>query len=100
MKNVIVSAATKLTAKFDVPYQAGELCTIGLVNGKAVAKTTLKTAGPAKELKLTAARKSIRSDRNDLCDRRGGGCRRTTYSKCQDSRALLDQRTGGTGGSG
>jgi beta-galactosidase len=73
-----VSAATKLTAKFDVPYQPGELCAIGLINGKEVAKTTLKTAGPAKELRLIADRSTIRADRNDLSydtveivDRRG-----------------------------
>jgi len=61
-----VSAATKLTAKFDVPYQPGELRAVGLINGKAVAKTILKTAGPAKELRLTADRSVIRADRNDL----------------------------------
>ncbi|MEO7101130.1 MAG: glycoside hydrolase family 2 TIM barrel-domain containing protein [Luteolibacter sp.] len=61
-----VSGATKLTAKFDVPYQPGELRAIGLINGKTVANTTLKTAGPAKQLKLTADRSAIRADRNDL----------------------------------
>jgi len=61
-----VSAATKLTAKFDVPYQPGELRVIGLINGKEVAKTTLKTAGPAKELKLIADRSTICADLNDL----------------------------------
>ena len=44
-----VSAATKLTAKFDVPYEAGELRAVGLSNGKEVAKTTLKTAGRRKK---------------------------------------------------
>jgi beta-galactosidase len=61
-----VSAETKLTAKFDVPYQAGELRAIGLINGKAVAKTTLRTAGEPHEIRLTADRKRIRVDRNDL----------------------------------
>ncbi|HLP75368.1 MAG TPA: glycoside hydrolase family 2 TIM barrel-domain containing protein, partial [Candidatus Paceibacterota bacterium] len=61
-----VSDATKLTAKFEVPYQPGELRAIGLIKGKTVAKTTLKTAGPAKQLKLTADRSAIRADRNDL----------------------------------
>jgi beta-galactosidase len=59
-------AATKLTAKFDVPYQPGELRAVGLINGKEVAKITLKTAGEAKELRLTAGRSKIRADRNDL----------------------------------
>jgi beta-galactosidase len=61
-----VSAATKLIANFDVPYQPGELRAIGLVNGKPIAKTTLKTTGPAKELQLTADRKSVCADNNDL----------------------------------
>lgn len=61
-----VSAATKLTARFEVPYAPGELRAVGLINGKVVAKATLKTTGPAKELRLTADPKSIRADRNDL----------------------------------
>jgi beta-galactosidase len=61
-----VSAATKLTARFDVPYQPGELRAIGLMNGKAVARTSLRTTGPATELRLTADRESVRADRNDL----------------------------------
>ena len=61
-----VSAATKLTAKFDVPYQPGELRAIGLINGKAVAKTTLKTASEPHEIRLTADRSTLRADRNDL----------------------------------
>jgi len=61
-----VSAATKLTAKFDVPYQPGELRAIGLINGKEVATMTLKTAGEPKEIRLIADRPKIRADRNDL----------------------------------
>jgi len=61
-----VSTATKLTAKFDVPYAPGELRAIGLVNGKAVANTSLKTSGAPKKLKLIADRDKIRADRNDL----------------------------------
>ena len=61
-----VSAATKLTARFDVPYAAGELKASGLINGKVVATTTLRTAGPAKKLRLTADRTELRADRNDL----------------------------------
>jgi beta-galactosidase len=60
-----VSAATKLTAKFDLPYQSGELRAIGLINGKAVAKTTLKTAGDPHEIRLTADRSTIRAERNN-----------------------------------
>ena len=61
-----VSAATKLTARFDVPYQPGELRVIGLINGKEVATTTLKTAGEPKEIRLIADRSKIHADRNDL----------------------------------
>ena len=61
-----VSAATKLTARFDVPYQAGELRAVGLINGKEVANTVLCTAGEPKEIRLTADRSIIRADRNDL----------------------------------
>ena len=61
-----VSAATKLTAKFDVPYVPGELRAVGLVNGKAVANTALKTSGAPRKLKLIADREKIRADRNDL----------------------------------
>lgn len=62
-----VSAATKLTAKFEVPYTPGELRALGLNQGQVVATTTLKTAGPPARLKLTADRRAIRADRNDLC---------------------------------
>ena len=61
-----VSAATKLTAKFDVPYAPGELRAIGLINGQAAAQTTLRTSGVSKRVKLIVDRQSIRADRNDL----------------------------------
>ena len=61
-----VSAATKLTAKFDVPYQPGELRAFGLMNGKVIANVSLRTAGEPKEIRLTADRYAIRADRNDL----------------------------------
>jgi beta-galactosidase len=61
-----VSDATKLTAKFDVRYAPGALRAIGLIQGKAVAETILKTSGAPKKLKLIADRGNIRADRNDL----------------------------------
>lgn len=61
-----VSESTKLTARFDVPYQPGRLRAIGLSDGKVVAETSLETTGPAKKLRLTADRPHIRADRNDL----------------------------------
>ncbi len=62
-----VSEATQLTAKIDVPYAPGELRAYGLIDGKVVAETALKTSGAPKKLKLTADRAAIRADRNDLC---------------------------------
>jgi beta-galactosidase len=61
-----VSAETKLIARFDVPYAPGELRASSLLAGKVVAKTTLKTTGAPKKLKLTVDRPKLRADRNDL----------------------------------
>ncbi|MCE5185994.1 MAG: DUF4982 domain-containing protein [Planctomycetaceae bacterium] len=61
-----VSAETKLTATFEVPYTPGELRAVGLVDGKPVAKTVLKTTGAPKKIRLTADRDVIGADRNDL----------------------------------
>ncbi len=61
-----VSTATRLTAKFDVPYEPGELRAIGLTNGQVAAQTSIKTSGAPKRVKLTADRASLRADRNDL----------------------------------
>ena len=56
----------KMIARFKVPYQPGELRAVGLLDGKSVATNTLRTAGEAKELRLTPDRSRIRADRNDL----------------------------------
>jgi beta-galactosidase len=56
----------RLTARFEVPYAAGELKAIGLKNGTVVATKTLRTVGPAKKVRLTVDRATIRADRNDL----------------------------------
>ncbi|MBW8782520.1 MAG: DUF4982 domain-containing protein [Verrucomicrobia bacterium] len=61
-----VSEATRLTASFTLPYAPGQLCALGLINGKVVAKTVLETAGLPSKLKLTADRTNIHADRNDL----------------------------------
>jgi len=61
-----VSAATKLTARFEVPYQPGELRAIGLTAGKPDVSIRLSTAGEPAEIRLTADRSTIRADRNDL----------------------------------
>lgn len=61
-----VSDQTKLTAKFSVPYEPGELRVIGFVGGKPVIQKTLRTAGPPRKIRLTVDRTSIHADRNDL----------------------------------
>jgi beta-galactosidase len=61
-----VSAATKLTAKFEVPYAPGKLVAIGLIGGKVVAQTALKTSGTPRKVKLIADREKINANRNDL----------------------------------
>jgi beta-galactosidase len=62
----LVSAGTKLTARFEVPYAPGILRAVGLINGKEVAAVALGSAGPPKKLHLTVDRPVIRADRNDL----------------------------------
>ena len=57
---------TQLTAQFEVPYIAGELKAIGLVDGKEVVTKVLKTAGVPKNLVLSIDRDKIKADRNDL----------------------------------
>jgi beta-galactosidase len=61
-----VSTPLQLSAKFRVPYAAGELKAIGITDGKEVATQVLKTAGAPKKLILTAERNKITADRNDL----------------------------------
>ncbi|MBW8325376.1 MAG: DUF4982 domain-containing protein [Prolixibacteraceae bacterium] len=61
-----VSAETKLTATFEVPYEAGELKAIALKDGKEVETKILKTTGKPAKIRLTADRSEIKTDRNDL----------------------------------
>ena len=61
-----VSDETKLTARFEVPYQPGELTAIGLTNGKETTRQTLKTAGKPYALRITAERDTIAANINDL----------------------------------
>lgn len=75
---VPVPAEAKYIANFTVPYQPGELKAIARKGGEAVAESTLRTAGPARQLRLTPDRSGIRADRNDLayvtveaCDEQG-----------------------------
>ncbi len=57
---------TPMTATFTVPYQPGALVAYGVVNGKVVDSIVLKTAGKPAQIQLTADRKQIKGDKNDL----------------------------------
>ena len=61
-----VSEETKLTARFDVPYQPGELVAVGLKNGQETVRQVLKTAGKPASLKITAEREIVSASYNDL----------------------------------
>ncbi len=63
-KNTTQNEAFKAT--FTVPYQPGTLKAVGIDGGAEVETTTLKTAGPASKVKLTADRSSIQADGQDL----------------------------------
>jgi beta-galactosidase len=57
----------RLTVRFKVPYQPGELRAVGLSkDGKAVVSASLRTAGEPRAIRLTPDRSTIRADRNDL----------------------------------
>ncbi|MFW6290244.1 MAG: glycoside hydrolase family 2 TIM barrel-domain containing protein, partial [Mariniphaga sp.] len=61
-----VSEDTKLKARFNVPYEPGELIAVGLKEGKEVTRQVLKTAGPPARLRITAERESISASSDDL----------------------------------
>ncbi|GET25672.1 sugar-binding domain-containing protein [Prolixibacter sp. NT017] len=53
-------------ATFTLPYSPGTLKAVGVENDQEVESTTLQTAGEAAKMKLTADRKEIRADGQDL----------------------------------
>ena len=61
-----VSPKTKLTATFEVPYEAGELKAIGLKDDVVIGSKILKTTGVASKIRLTPDRATINANRNDL----------------------------------
>jgi beta-galactosidase len=60
------SAETKYEQVWNVVYEPGDLKAIGYVNGKKESEWILKTAGAAKEIKLTVDRDVIKADGCDL----------------------------------
>ncbi|MGW8316395.1 MAG: glycoside hydrolase family 2 TIM barrel-domain containing protein, partial [Bacteroidales bacterium] len=61
-----VSADTRYTAVFEVPYQPGELKATAYQDGPELGSIILGTTGNAVGIRLVADRTSIRADRNDL----------------------------------
>ena len=61
-----VSAETKLTAAFEVQYEAGELKAVALKDGKEIESKVLKTTGKPAKIRLTADRSELKASRNDL----------------------------------
>ncbi len=52
---------------FDVPYEPGELTVVAYKNGEKIGEATVKTAGEAKQLRLTPDRNTLKADGMDLC---------------------------------
>ena len=61
-----ISDTSKLTAVFDVPYQAGILKAIAFNREQEVGSKVLITAGQVAAIRLTADRPVIKASRNDL----------------------------------
>lgn len=58
--------AQEFKATFVIPYASGELKAVGIENNKEVESVLLKTAQQATKIKLTADRKEITADGQDL----------------------------------
>jgi len=58
--------STQYTASWDVPYQKGEVRVVGYQGKKVVNTALLKTAGEAAQIKMSADRKIIKADGQDL----------------------------------
>jgi beta-galactosidase len=58
--------ASRFTATWDVPYEAGELKAVGYRGGKQVASSVLKTAGDVSQIAVAPDRIRIRADGQDL----------------------------------
>lgn len=59
-------AISQLVARFDVPFEPGELKAIGISDGKEVISKVIKTIGTPFKLVLKPERNTIKADRNDL----------------------------------
>ncbi len=61
-----VSEDTKLTASFELPYEAGELTALGIKDGKEVVRQVLKTAGAPARILITPEQETIAATPGDL----------------------------------
>ena len=61
-----VSAETRLTAQFDVPYQPGELVAIGLSGGKEKVRQVLKTTGKPFSIHVIPEKEALSRVNDDL----------------------------------
>ncbi|MGV8096139.1 MAG: glycoside hydrolase family 2 TIM barrel-domain containing protein [Mangrovibacterium sp.] len=61
-----VSEKTNLTARFEVPYQPGELTAVGIKDGREVARRVLRTTGKPSVIKIVAEEDKVLSAGNDL----------------------------------
>jgi beta-galactosidase len=61
-----VATETAFLARFDVPYEPGELVAVAYMAGDEQERTTLKTATGPLRLTTTADRDAIRADDSDL----------------------------------
>jgi len=55
-----------ISAKFEVPYEAGELKATAIENGKEAGSVILKTTNAPKTIQMKADRSTIQANRNDL----------------------------------
>jgi beta-galactosidase len=58
---------TQWIAKYQIPYQAGELKAVGYTSSEEKGSSVLNSAGQVESLKLTADRDEINADGQDLC---------------------------------
>ncbi|MFN8255495.1 MAG: glycoside hydrolase family 2 TIM barrel-domain containing protein [Bacteroidales bacterium] len=61
-----ITEKDKLTATFEVPYEAGELKASAIENGKVVAEKSFKTAGMPAKIKLIAEKQSIKAGKGNI----------------------------------
>lgn len=54
-------------AVFEIPYASGVIKAVGMLDGREVESVLLRTAGPTSRIQLTADRKHLSADVQDLC---------------------------------